>query len=332
MAGKNALRRYRIIDRCLRNSLRPFPSKEDMLDKLMEEGIEITKWQLDKDIDFLRKEEDAPIVYVRAKNGYRYTDPEYGYAKNVLSDYDQWIMDFANASMSIYGNSIEDKFQKISSKLIKGSPSDKFGLEGLGKYLIPDAVTTYKGLQWLYDLYRAIIEQKVYTLHYHPYNRNPTKHDLSPYILKQYNNRWYVIGFSHEKKKTLVFALDRIQEIKQSKREYHIDPSFDPESYFKYSFGITHKYAESPQKVKLEFDKDQKDYILSLPLHFSQKVKENGDKLIVEIEVIISQELIMKILSYGQGVKVLAPAELVTIIRDSLTEAIMHYSSFLHCK
>ncbi|MGL6269500.1 MAG: helix-turn-helix transcriptional regulator [Chitinophagaceae bacterium] len=325
MAGKNALRRFRIIDRCLRNRLRPYPTKEYLLEKLLEEGIKISPSLLDKDINFLRNEEDAPIQYDRANNGYCYSDPEYAYAKNLLSEYDQWIMDFANASMSIYGYAMEEKFQKISAKLIKGSASDKMYPDGLGKYLIPEAAEVNRGYRFLYDLYRAIIEQRVYTISYHPFSRNPTKHNISPYLLKQYNNRWYVIAFSHGKTKTLVFALDRIHDIKKSHLAYKVDPDFDQVSYFKYSFGITHKYAESPQKIKLAFDKEQKDYVLSMPLHFSQKNQVKGDKLIVEIEVIISQELIMKILSYGQGVKVLAPANLVTIIRDSLAEAVKLY-------
>ncbi|HRQ51056.1 MAG TPA: hypothetical protein PLR74_11000, partial [Agriterribacter sp.] len=70
--------------------------------------------------------------------------------------------------------------------------------------------------------------------------------------------------------------------------------------YFKYSFGVTHRYTENPEKVILSFTPKQAKYILSEPLHHSQKlILESSEEVQVQIGVYITQELMMAILSYG---------------------------------
>lgn len=84
--NKYALMRYRIIDRCLTNSARPFPSREDLRAACEEQlyglgsGI-ISLSTIDKDIASMKNEGDlgyyAPIAYDRARKGYYYADENY---------------------------------------------------------------------------------------------------------------------------------------------------------------------------------------------------------------------------------------------------------------
>ena len=116
----------------------------------------------------------------------------------------------------------------------------------------------------------------------------------------------------------MVLALDRIAAIEPSRKGEHFrDPAFDPEQYFTHSFGITHLSDQEPEEVRLMFTQGQAPYILSQPLHHSQKTEklDSGD-MMVSLRVFVTQELVMTILSYGVGVKVLSPASLVDRIRD----------------
>ena len=73
-----------------------------------------------------------------------------------------------------------------------------------------------------------------------------------------------------------MFALDRIATLKKTKQKYHIDTKFDKDQYFRFSFGTTHRYDLQPEKVRLWFNKTNKGYILSQPLHHSQKIVEQS--------------------------------------------------------
>jgi predicted DNA-binding transcriptional regulator YafY len=129
------------------------------------------------------------------------------------------------------------------------------------------------------------------------------------------------VGYSDRSNNSLVFALDRIQSLETSKKkeEYYTDPDFDAKKYFNYSFGVTHFHDAKPEKVILSFQPGQANYILSQPLHHSQQlILQNERETRIELYVFITQELIMAILGYGDGVKVIEPAGLIQKIKESI--------------
>ena len=91
--------------------------------------------------------------------------------------------------------------------------------------------------------------------------------------------------------------------------------SFDPERFFKHAVGITSS-EEDPVKVILKTDKVSARYINSQPFHTSQNIiKEGKNKTSFKLNVLISEEFIRSILSYGGGIEVIEPMEL----RDEIT-------------
>ena len=320
--NKNAYERYRIIDKTIRSN-RFVASRQRILEQLNDELLTITADQLSKDIAYMQTHKQAPIIFNRKIGGYIYTDTNYSFEHNAITDDDKWVLDFANATMNAYGNSnLVIHFDGLVNKLITGSSKQKSNLAQGSDFIAVEKNTNTEGYQYLYMLYQSIIEQKVVIIQYHAFGRNIKEHTLSPYLLKQYRNRWYVIGYAHEKKLTLVFALDRIKELNTSKTKYFIDTNFSTEQYFKYSFGVTHKYNLLPEKVRLWFNAINKDYILSQPLHHSQEIIENTNEYaIVEINVIITWELKAMIMGYSNGIKVLSPISLQQSIATELQAA-----------
>jgi predicted DNA-binding transcriptional regulator YafY len=320
--NKNAYERYRIIDKTIRSN-RFVASRQRILEQLNDELLTITADQLSKDIAYMQTHKQAPIIFNRKIGGYIYTDTNYSFEHNAITDDDKWVLDFANATMNAYGNSnLVIHFDGLVNKLITGSSKQKSNLAQGSDFIAVEKNTNTEGYQYLYTLYQSIIEQKVVMIQYHPFGRDIKEHTLSPYLLKQYRNRWYVIGYAHKKKLTLVFALDRIKELNNSKAKYFIDTNFSAEQYFKYSFGVTHNYNLLPEKVRLWFNAINKDYILSQPLHHSQEIIENTNEYaIVEINVIITWELKAMIMGYSNGIKVLSPISLQQSIATELQAA-----------
>ena len=82
-AIKNALLRYRIIDRSIRNEYNPYPTKEQLRQACEEEiygtseGLHICHSTIEKDIFAMRMDHDAPIAYSKREKGYYYTNDEF---------------------------------------------------------------------------------------------------------------------------------------------------------------------------------------------------------------------------------------------------------------
>ena len=329
--NKNALKRYIIIDRCIRNTMSPFPSREKLWEKInyeMGPFIGISIETIDKDLKALRDEHNAPIVYNITKQGYYYTDKNYSF-KNSISDEDLWVLDFAVAAINIYGHShVNEKFLNITSRLNNGSNHSRKNESLLYHPIQIEGSTTQNGYQWLFDLYLYINQNQTVKIEYLPFDRAPKKHILSPYLLKQFKNRWYLVGLSHEKNRTLIFALDRVFKMSKVNDVYKIDPSFNIEVYFKHSYGVHHSYENPPEKVQLLFSKRLRPYIDSLPLHQTQIVlSDNENGYLIEIEVYCkgNYDFLAKVLSYGDDVQVISPYHLKEIILNKANATLELY-------
>jgi predicted DNA-binding transcriptional regulator YafY len=173
-------------------------------------------------------------------------------------------------------------------------------------------------------LLRAIVNRRALEITYARYGASPKVHTLSPYLIKAYRNRWYVVGYSTTRKNVLIFSLDRITDVHKSTQSFYDAPGFQPDDYFQYSFGITHIHGAQPEKIVLAFDKAQSPYILAQPLHHSQQVVESTPNgVVIELMVYDTPELLMTLLGYGNGVEVKAPASL----RDKIKEIIQKMQS-----
>ncbi len=318
--NKNALRRYMIIDRCIRNNMSPFPSRMVLQEKINEELWEsISLPQVDKDINTLKLEHNAPIEYHRTRKGYYYTDANYSF-RNSINEEDLWVLDFAAAAVQVYGHAdINEKFLNLSDRLNTGKNKGREKEAVAYSCIQIEGSSTKSGYEWLFDLYLHINQLQTVRIDYNPYGRQASRHTISPYLLKQYQNRWYLVGYSNERKRTQVFALDRIKKMSAAKEDYLLDPEFDRYNYFKYSFGVHHSSNEKPEKVQLLFAERQRPYILSLPLHHTQQVlSDNKNGLLIQLEIFCkgNQDFIGKVLSYGDEVEVMRPAYLKEDIKS----------------
>jgi predicted DNA-binding transcriptional regulator YafY len=148
-----------------------------------------------------------------------------------------------------------------------------------------------------------------------------------PYYLKQYNNRWFVFGMHAEYKEPCWnLPLDRIMTLEEIDSGYTYT-DIDWEDYFYDIIGVTKPADCKIEEVELIFSKEQAKYISTKPLHPSQKstILVSGE-LQVKLRIIPNYELEMKILSFGEKVRVIHPTELQNRIVERLELA---YKSYL---
>jgi predicted DNA-binding transcriptional regulator YafY len=149
---------------------------------------------------------------------------------------------------------------------------------------------------------------------------------VHPLALKESQGRWYLIAVDTKDEKLKTFGLDRIKNIEISKSPFRAKYNFSLEEYFKNMFGISSDGLDKPEKVTLEFDYEQGQYIKHFPLHGSQQVvSEDGDKVVVELFVYLSWDFIKELLSWGPEMTVLGPVSLRERVKMLLKQTLECY-------
>lgn len=149
---------------------------------------------------------------------------------------------------------------------------------------------------------------------------------IEPYMLKEFKNRWYVLGNNLKDNTIKSFALDRISNLEITGKKFKYPDDFNVVNRFRYSFGIMAPNDEQPQEVILSFDPFQGKYIKSLPLHESQQILiDNEDELRVKLTLFVTHDFFMELLSYGENLKVIAPKSLIKDIKNSLQKTLKQY-------
>ncbi|HLP71352.1 MAG TPA: WYL domain-containing protein [Bacteroidales bacterium] len=329
--NKNAYLRYLIIHKEIkRNTYKTgYPTKQDILEELNDQGYGITGSQLEKDLSFLRNEKGAPLVYDAVQRCYRYED-DWEFDVPLGID-DVKIVRMAMHKLELFSQAPEFKMVKDSIDRL----SDFFNLSGhdandkTDKYILFEYSKGFTGKEWLSPIYDAIYDKKEITFTHCKFSCDkPTIRTLQPYILKEHRNRWYVIG--KEKGKPRQFGLDRIQELTVSDRHFIQDTQFYDDIFriFYDAVGVM-AFDFEPEEVILHFNAEQADYVKSLMLHRSQVITPDikGGGITVKMNVKITPEFITEcILPYGNEVKVLAPSHLAVKVKNIYCEALENYN------
>lgn len=287
----------------------------------------IQRRQLFEDIKFIESEQGWSADIVRHKYGrkvyYRYSDKDFSINNQPLNETEANQIKSALMILSRFTGT--PQFEWI--KEIIPTIQDKLGLVNQEKEVISfETNIDLKGLDHLSPLFNAIHNRRVLKILYKDFkSSDPYSIIFHPYYLKQYNNRWFSFGLNPEKK-TLYWniALDRIEKIEETDVEYKFT-DIDWEDYFYDIIGVTMPDNKKIQEVVLKFSTEQAPYIITKPLHPSQKHKLEDDGLVVKIKVIPNYELNRLILSFGESVKVIGPESLKDQIFECLSNAKKRY-------
>ena len=135
--------------------------------------------------------------------------------------------------------------------------------------------------------------------------------EVEPYFVKVFRQRWYMVAKNTEKDALRIYALDRVQEMRETDNGFAFPKDFDPEKYFYNSFGIIHDDNCPPEIVDLKVYGTQREYFRTLPLHPSQKeVETENEYSVFRYYLSPTYDFVQEILSHGCEVEVLFPEHL----------------------
>ncbi len=183
-----------------------------------------------------------------------------------------------------------------------------------------------EGTENIYGLLHAIKNKLRVKFSYQKYWEDViTYRELDPYGLKEFKQRWYVLG-KDKVGEIKTFGLDRIADFDFTKERFELPKDYNIEESFQYSFGITGSRGKKPEDITLSFDYVQGQYIKSLKLHSDQKILfEDSNEVRVKLKLFVTHDLIMELLSYGDRMMVLQPESLANLIREEHRKAFEQY-------
>ena len=167
------------------------------------------------------------------------------------------------------------------------------------------------GEQFLAPIIEALRDKHAIQMTYQGFDKtHPSTFVVEPYCLKMFKQRWYLLAYSPDMDRKLVYALDRMHEVELTKQKYELPNDFDAEFYFRNTYGVSFA-EEQPEEVKISISAGQANYLRTLPLHPSQKEEERNEEYSVfSYYVVPTFEFCQELYQYGSDVEVLAPEKL----------------------
>lgn len=335
-ANKNALIRYKTIDNCLRRQYHKW-TLQDLIDACSDalydmEGIKtgVSTRTIQNDLQVMRSDKlgyNAPIEVYDHKY-YRYSDPDYSIMNMPMSEND---FDLMQEAVDMLQQLEEfDDFSEMSDVVSRLQEKLAISKHGRKPVINFDSVPDLKGLKLLNPLYQHILHKQTLRIVYQSFSaRKPSEFILFPYLLKEFRNRWFLFGSKADNLVLYDLALDRIISIEPVDMPFRENPNFDPEHFFDDVIGVSKSINNIPRKVKFWANEEQSKYILTKPLHPSQKLvyKYKDGSCVFMIKVVINYEMYSVFMSYGPGIRILSPRIAVKYMKNKLHQAAELYDS-----
>ncbi|MBD5291238.1 MAG: WYL domain-containing protein [Bacteroides sp.] len=341
-ATKNAMTRYALIDRMLANRTRPY-SIQDITDTLNEKLQEfgqksVSKRCVEKDLYYL--EYDSPFdveieeYWIDAadkndrpyrKRCIRYVDPTFSIFKQKLTDDEKNVLSIALDTLGSFEGL--DNFEWLNDLTVRLNLEQHESIISLSKNLLTNSTLIAR-------LFTVIRFKHVITLRYHTFrNEEMRSVCVSPYLLKEYNNRWFLIASASDTGRILTFPLDRIDDFSVNTNVTYLSAPENLYERYEEIIGVTYKEDKPIQKIIFWVSENSKDYVITKPLHGSQKIirgdmyselrrtypkLNNGN--FFQIECRENYELLRELTSFGPNLLVIYPNSVSMLVINQVTE------------
>ena len=339
MVKKNAIMRYKILDSLLSNRNRYY-SISELLGKVNEaleiDGMEpVSRRCIEKDLNTL---ECAPYeaaierIWLSGKKCIRYEEDGFSiFTKKLSEEEENLLSEVLNTIGQFDGLDTFEWLDGLKKRL---------DIKERRRIIQFDSNPYFEGRNLIGSLFTAISNKQVIALKYHTF-KNPEVKEVVvyPYLLKEYNNRWFLI-VGLEDGTIWNFALDRIDDFRPMPHIDYIEPDEELESRFDDIVGVTLIKDRPTENILLWVNEKGHQYVKTKPLHGSQRdVKGEEDKRLREkypalqggrffrLQCILNYELEQLLMSKMDQLVVLEPAVLTDTLKSHIKKLDSLYSS-----
>lgn len=339
--NKNAFIRYKYLDRLLSDRYHYYDINdltEKVNDMMERDGLamSVVRRTIEKDLMAMQLAPFCAPIDSEKKNGknvYRYTDPTFSIFSQELSREERNLLREVLSTIGQFDGL--DNFTWLENFKIG------LGLEERRQIISFSNNPYLKNSNLLGTLFDNISNEVVIQLSYHTFNDATIRSiDFHPYLLKQYNDRWFLLGAADDDRKILTFALDRIDKVKPLPGRKYIPCPDNLAEHFDDIVGVTY-FEDRPVEHILFWVSDfSKDYVETKPLHGTQTAQHGEVETQLRqqysyleggafytIDCIKNYELIRLLCSFGKDLIVLqSDGTIVEDIRQRISDMNEKYS------
>ena len=249
------------------------PKKErlEILDQLLQKGRRTTN-QLHEIINRELDELDRPKVTLRViQKDLKEMKERYHAPINFDGRFRYYTDDF-----TLFPENMSEKEHELISEVLRtlGQFDGLKDFEWIQKYMIGldaderkpilsfTSTTELKGTKWLPRLFDVISNKQVINVSYRPFGGKTNEYILHPYLLKEYNGRWYLIGAIDSDNFIINFAIDRIKDFRiMDKVPYKDYSDGDINDRYKDLIGITLRKDAKMEHIIIWVDDTTYNYV-----------------------------------------------------------------------
>lgn len=195
-------------------------------------------------------------------------------------------------------------------------------------YILPEqrAIT---GILYLPPLVQALEKNLVVEFDYQKFSEMEfTRRSVEPHFLKEFSGRWYLLAKESGDSTMKTWGLDRVRNLSITREQFLRDTLFDPQEYYKDTFGIYTTNGLQAEEIILSFTPKGGQYILTRPLHPSQVVLiDNDEEVRIKIKVKLTNDFIMELLSHTDKMTIIKPRHLQERFQNLYQQAIQRLVS-----
>ena len=315
-------------------------------DQLLDE-LEVSPATLKRDLQYLRDRMDAPIVYDRADNVYRF---EAGAAEaanggplarerggkthelpgvwfsekelHALLTMHQLIAGLDDGG--VLGRHLQPLLDKLHGML---GASGEEAQALMRRVRIVNPAKRAVASRWFEDAVSAVLSRRRLVISYYTRSkRSESERVLSPQRLLHYRNTWYLDAWCHASEGLRRFALDAVRSAKVLDEPARDLPLPEVEQALDQGYGIFGGAARL-RWATLEFNADAAQWVGQEEWHPQQRLSPQADgSLRMRLPYTEPTELVMDVMRHGPHVRVVAPAELADLVRRQLERTLTVYT------
>lgn len=167
------------------------------------------------------------------------------------------------------------------------------------------------GRDYLTTILEAMKENRVVLITHRKFKESRSyTFPIEPYCVKLFENRWYVLGHNN-RDEIKIYGLDRLEDVEITDRTFKLPKDFNANEFFSTAYGVVIGYDVKPERIVLRANGAHKYYLMSLPLHHSQRLIEDcGEYADFELYLSPTYDFQMKLLQAGSMIEVISPESL----------------------
>lgn len=357
-ANKNAETRYKILDKLLARRYGNYTTK-DLCELVNEELLEFYGKEKYKPVSLRSIQGD---LYYLEHGPFQADIEHYSFIDHSPNSPDRNITKnchrYRDRSFSIYQQKMSDDEKQILGEVMKllgqfdGLP-DLDRLESLraglniktDRQIISFTKNPLEDSSLFGELFTVISRKQVIELHYHTFADldNIKQVIVHPYLLKEYNRRWYLIAATEDTGKLLNFRLDQIDKFEPLSSIRYKAYKGDLNERFQDIIGVSLYDDRKMQTILFWVNDASKGYVITKPLHESQTPRR-GEKeaelrrqypmleggAFFSIDCIENYELIRELTSFGKDLIVLSPDCIRQKVFGYVEEQCKTYQNIFH--